>query len=251
MRTVYLRRAVSGALVVTGVCIGALAVAQGVTGGFDGFWGSKYSSRATQRAPNGALAVAEAERRSRPVPNDARSRLVRWNQIAIDASGVDHTPIQEGESRVFGEQLGPGRSSRAMAIVHIAIADAVNAIYGRWQSYTQIEGAPRGASVEAAIAQAAHDTLVAMYPSQAPSFDDALTEDMEQIGAAGKEVGSRVGRQAAQLVLAERRSDRSDAIDPRMDVEFDPGDDPGKWRQDPISQIRSRSARRGGMWRRS
>ena len=58
-----------------------------------------------------------------------------WNEIAINASGVDHTPVAAGENRVFGEQLGPGRSSRAMAIVHIAIFDVVNAIRGGYQSY--------------------------------------------------------------------------------------------------------------------
>ena len=49
----------------------------------------------------------------------------RWNEIAIDASGLDHTPVAPGEHRVFGEQLGPGRASRAMAIVHIAMFDTV------------------------------------------------------------------------------------------------------------------------------
>jgi hypothetical protein len=247
MRKVYLRRAVSGALVVAGVSIGVFAVAQGVTGGLERFWGSKYSGVTTAQrsqrqgsdatALTGALAVAQAERQERPVPADARGRLVRWNQIAIDASGVDHTPVQDGETRIFGEQLGPGRAARAMAIVHIAIADAVNAIHGEWQSYTPIEAAPRGASVDAAIAHAAHDTLVAMFPSQAPSFDAALAEDLEQIAASGRENGERVGRQAAALVLAQRRGDGSDAIDPRMGVEFTPGEDPGKWRQDPISEI--------------
>jgi hypothetical protein len=76
-----------------------------------------------------------------------------------------------------------------------------------------------------------------MYPSQAPSFDAALTEDLAQITDRGKEDGRRVGRRAAALVLAERRGDQSDAIDPRMGVEFEPSDDPGKWRQDPISQV--------------
>ena len=42
----------------------------------------------------------------------------RWNQIAIDAAGLDHTPVAPGETRVFGEQIGPCRSSRAIAIVH-------------------------------------------------------------------------------------------------------------------------------------
>jgi len=37
------------------------------------------------------------------------------NRLAIDASGLDHTPPAAGEARVFGEQIGPGRSARAMA----------------------------------------------------------------------------------------------------------------------------------------
>jgi hypothetical protein len=47
--------------------------------------------------------------------NDTLKRLRYWNEIAINTSGLDHTPVAPGESRVFGEQLGPGRSSRALA----------------------------------------------------------------------------------------------------------------------------------------
>ena len=46
-----------------------------------------------------------------------------------------------------------------MAIVHIAIFDAVNAIAGGYRSYGGLPLAPRGTSMRAAIAQAAHDTL--------------------------------------------------------------------------------------------
>jgi len=88
-----------------------------------------------------------------------------WNQIAIDASGLDHTPVQPGENRVFGEQFGPTRASRAMAIVHVAIFDAVNAIVGGYQSYTGVGRAPAGASMKAAISQAGHDTLSALLPT--------------------------------------------------------------------------------------
>jgi len=52
-----MRRATAGVLAIAAVSIGAFAVAQGVKGEFKGFWGSKYSSRATQRAPSGALAM--------------------------------------------------------------------------------------------------------------------------------------------------------------------------------------------------
>src|SRR5439155_16828808 len=47
-------------------------------------------------------------------PRHGLDSLHRWNVIAINASGLDHTPVTPGENRVFGEQLGPGRASRAM-----------------------------------------------------------------------------------------------------------------------------------------
>ena len=39
-------------------------------------------------------------------PRPGLDSLHRWNQIAIDASGLDHTPVAPLENRVFGEQLG-------------------------------------------------------------------------------------------------------------------------------------------------
>ena len=92
-----------------------------------------------------------------------------WNHIAIDSAGLDHTPVPEGDPRIFGEQIGPGRSSRAMAIVHIAMYDAVNAIARRYRSYTGIRrritrcldsrghrtGRPRHAGGDVPLAEAA------------------------------------------------------------------------------------------------
>src|SRR5213075_3098489 len=107
--------------------------------------------------------------------------LHRWNLIAINASGLDHTPVAPGETRVFGEQFGPGRASRAMAIVHIAIFDAVNAIAGRYNGYMSIAAPPRDTAINAAIAQAAHDTLSSLYPSQRALFDALLADELSQM----------------------------------------------------------------------
>src|SRR5437899_5602320 len=107
-------------------------------------------------------------------PRQGVDSVRRWNQIAIDASGLDHTPPAPGENRAFYEQLGPGRASRAMAIVHIAMFDTINAVVGEYQSYTGVR-APNGAlSMQDAISQAAHDTLAALFPAQAASFDTWL-----------------------------------------------------------------------------
>jgi hypothetical protein len=161
-----------------------------------------------------------------------------WNQVAVDASGLDHTPPAAGENRLFGEQLGPGRSSRAMAIVHVAMADAVSAIAGGYRSYTGIRSGPGTASLDAAIAQAAHDTLVAVFPSQRPRFDELLAEDLARIAGPRlyRAQGIGVGQRAAAAILALRARDRSSGGDPQMGSEWITSDEPGHWRQDPVSQ---------------
>ena len=234
MRIRDARHSMIATLALTALGFGALAVAQSVTGGFDGFWGAKYTPTPRDVADPSDRAAARA---GRPIAFDARSRLVHWNRIAIDASGVDHTPVAPGEERVFGEQLGPGRASRAMAIVHIAIFDAVNAIANEWQSYTNIQDAPRGASIDAAIAQAAHDTLAILFPSQASALHAMLDEDLARMSTPGQDAGRRVGQRAASAILARRKHDGSQRPEPRFGGEFIPSTEPGKWRQDPVSQI--------------
>jgi hypothetical protein len=161
-----------------------------------------------------------------------------WNEVAIDASGLDHTPPAPGESRDFAEQLGPGRASRAMAIVHIAIFDAIVAIEGGYQSYTGLPRARRDTSMKAAIAQAAHDTLVELFPAQAASFGAELAASLGRIpGSATKARGIELGSRAAAAILALREDDGSQHDEPLVDVEFPTSAAPGHWRQDPISQI--------------
>jgi hypothetical protein len=175
---------------------------------------------------------------SRHRPGAGVDSVRDWNEIAINASGLDHTPVASGENRVFGEQLGPGRSSRAMAIVHIAIFDAVNSITGGYRSYTDLHSAPDDTSMKAAIAQAAHDTLVALFPSQRPRLDELLVEDLSQIrGGRAKANGIHLGRRAAAKILALRVNDSSQHPEPRVGIDFITSNEPGKWRQDPISEI--------------
>lgn len=161
-----------------------------------------------------------------------------WNEIAIDASGRDHTPVQPGETRVYGEQVGPGRSARAMAIVHIAVFDAIVAINGGYESYTGLPRVRGAVAMKAAIAQAAHDTLVALFPSQAPIFAEALATDLAKIrDGRPKSRGIELGAQAADAILTMRAEDGSAHPEPRYGIDYIAGDEPGIWRQDPISQL--------------
>jgi len=175
-----------------------------------------------------------------PLPGiPANSDIIhRWNHIAIDATGLDHTPVAPGDPRHFGEQLGPGRSARAMAIVHIAMFDAMNAISRGYESYTGVE-APHGPiSVDAAVAQAARDTLVALYPSQTATFNARLVEDLLHVHNWSQKLnGIYLGQRVAARILAMRTSDGSEVPEPHVGVEYITSDLPGHWRQDPISLI--------------
>lgn len=171
-------------------------------------------------------------------PRQGLDKLHRWNVIAINASGLDHTPVAPGENRVFGEQFGPGRASRAMAIVHIAMFDALDAIVGGFTSYTGTQAAHSPTSVDAAISQAARDTLAAMFPSQTATFDGYLAQDLAAVhNAQQKANGIDLGHRTAAAILTMRVNDGAQIPEPRVGVDYFTSDQPGHWRQDPISLI--------------
>ena len=191
---------------------------------FSDFFGPRFNGVQTTRT---ALA-----------PKNALDSIHRWNAIAINASGLDHTPVAPGELRTFGEQLGPTRASRAMAIVHIAIFDSVNAVLGGYQSYSGIQAVKPPVSLDAAVAQAAHDTLVPLYPSQASAFGSLLADDLAKVSNKNERAnGVSLGQRAAAAILALRTNDGSQVPEPRFGADYFPNQMPGYWRQDPISLI--------------
>ena len=217
-------------------CFAATGSAQQTGQNLPNYLGPRFSP-ATSPAPNGTPV---------PVPTVSQpAELVRhWNGVALTATGLDHTPVGPNETRVFGEQLGPTRSSRAMAIIHVSMFDAINSIQGGYESYTHIPPAKKTASMSAAIMQAAHDTLCAMYPSQTPTFDTELTNELSQIPASvSKTNGIATGAAAASAILALRQNDGSQVPEPQLGVNFFTSNAPGKWRQDPIGQSPDRARR--------
>jgi len=91
--------------------------------------------------------------------------------------------------------------------------------------------------MECAIAQAACDTLDALFPSQKTAFDQQLANDLAQVpNSPSKTDGISLGHRAALAILALRTNDGSQQAEPRVGIEFITSNDPGKWRQDPISQ---------------
>jgi hypothetical protein len=123
--------------------------------------------------------------------------------------------------------LGPTVAFLHLAMVQGAVYDAVNAIEGGYEPYL---GAPATAdpddSAPAAVATAAHDVLVALFPGQHATLDTKLGASLAAIPDGPAERGGmEVGAAAAAAMLAARTNDGR----------FSPftvtqGDEPGEWR---------------------
>lgn len=169
-------------------------------------------------------------------PPEALDAVFRWNGILLAANALDHTPVGPGEDPTYGEQLGRPRSARAAAIVEIAAFDAFNSIAREYRSYTGVDDAVLPASPSAAVAQASHDALVAVYPAQKAIFDEALARDLASMPRDRATAnGIAAGKRAAAAIVTLRTNDGSQYPDPIVGVNFFPSNLPGKWRPDPVT----------------
>jgi membrane-associated phospholipid phosphatase len=121
--------------------------------------------------------------------------------------------------------------TRSYAIVHTAIYDAVVSITHADRPYLFAVNATRPARPDAAADEAAHDTLVALYPSMQPMLDQMLANDVAALpkDQATRE-GIRVGHLSAAFMLAARADDGSAATPPAF-VPSPP--DPGTYQTTP------------------
>src|SRR5215510_10295430 len=139
--------------------------------------------------------------------------VLDWNDIAVN-------------SIVGIAQQRPERGMIRLAMVHIAIYDALNAIAGYpFTPYTGKLDVVFPASADAAAATAAHDVLVALFPDQQTQLDSKYEASLAAIGdGAEKSNGISAGRHAASAILAARAGDGRDAV-----VPYTPGSGPGVW----------------------
>src|SRR6059058_4905877 len=85
-------------------------------------------------------------------PAAADNAVVEWNAIAVGTA--------------LAVAQGPVPQTRSMALVAVAVNDAVNGLTGRFATYARIAAAPAGASEDAAAIGAAHRALSLLFPTQ-------------------------------------------------------------------------------------
>ena len=142
----------------------------------------------------------------------ARADIVTdWNQTALEVmktAGVGGNPW-----------------SRTLAMVHVAMSDAINSVQGRYTRIVATVPVVAAASPEAAGAAAARQILVELYPNQRAKIEEAYAASLKAIpdGAERKE-GVALGEQVAAGVLADRADDGTNVPDT-----YRPLTSPGVW----------------------
>ncbi len=140
---------------------------------------------------------------------------------------------------------GPLRVARAMAIVNVAMADAVGAATGSFEPFSrQLAFVSEPASECAAVVTAAHDTLLALYPEFRVRIEAETARQMALVApGALKERGIALGRESARLILEARANDGADHQEPLAELFESP--ELGLWRRDPVAQHK---VALGGLW---
>jgi hypothetical protein len=165
------------------------------------------STRVPPRLAPGSAPMAQS-------PN----QVIVWNQILL---GILGTP---------GNQAATIHPTHSLAMMHLAMADAVGAITRRFEPYGFELTASPHASQRAAAASAAHDVLVALYPALKTALDSDLASSLANVRiGSGKTAGVAIGARAARSILRLRQGDGSAVTPPP----FRPGTAPGDYRLTP------------------
>jgi hypothetical protein len=140
--------------------------------------------------------------------------ILFWNAVAIEANRIDHT---EGSGE---PQRGPTASSRAAALVHLAMHDAyfgvagVSNIPGPGPKRAYLLSPPTWGGADsllrrsAAVAGAAAKMLSTLYSGQRTRIEAALAEFVAVAGA--DDAAFRFGQRVADAVLLTRTSEVTD-----------------------------------------
>ncbi len=154
-----------------------------------------------------ALTILSVSVRSNPV--------LDWDALMLDAIRVDNS--------------GPTLSTRNLAILHLAIYDAVNGILDTHQPWKVTAPPPTPANPDAATIGAGHQTLTVLYPSFQARTDELFQQQITTLpGTAETTNGMAWGRWVAAAILAARSRDGANT-----QVPYIPSALPGHWRRTP------------------
>ena len=122
-------------------------------------------------------------------------------------------------------QTSTSAQARTLAMVHVAMSDAINSVRGRFTRYNATIAVIPSASAEAAAASAARKVLTELFANQKTNIDEAYAASIRSIPEGeSKTQGVMLGEQVATAILAERANDGTDMPDT-----YRPLTRPGVW----------------------
>lgn len=152
------------------------------------------------------------------------NEVVQWNETTMKAIAAN------GQNNIV--------STRTLAMVQVAVHDALNAIDRRYDAYYFEGPGDPAASPDAAVAAAAHTVLVGVIggygtPAQKGAtfalVDQAYAASIARVtDGPARNKGVAVGRAAGAAILALRKDDGA-----FRDAPYTPGMGPGKWQPHP------------------
>jgi hypothetical protein len=127
--------------------------------------------------------------------NYSASMVLKWNLAATTAAYQNGGPPPPQESRFY-------------AMINTAMHDALNNIIPEYDTYALIGTPESDANPDAAVAQAAHDVILALIPTASEYLDTLLESSLSQIpNGTAKDKGISLGMASAKAMLDKRSSD--------------------------------------------
>ena len=154
----------------------------------------------------------------------AANEVLRWNEATVKASATN------GQNAI--------QMTRTVAMVQVAVHDALNSIRPRHAAYYYEAPAAAGADPQAAVAAATRTVLAGVVPSfgAPPQRTEALAQVEEAYQkalaalpeGAARQNGIAAGQAAAESILLLRKEDGAARASP-----YTPSSGPGRWRPTP------------------
>lgn len=150
-------------------------------------------------------------------PASAEDAVTFWNETAVTTSAVH---LGRAAAQVPVD----------LAYVHIAVYDVAVGLHGGYKPFAvRLVDPPADASVDAAIASAAHRVLVTMFPGDQSYIDSRYGLALSAVpDGSSKTEGIALGEQVAAGLLTARAGDGWNSF-----VPYFPGTGPGVWQPTP------------------
>src|SRR5687767_13445094 len=106
-----------------------------------------------------------------------------WNQVSLDVTKLDFT-TPGPDVNPGPEQGGPTKTSRALAMIHLAMYDAYTATSAGTPYLSYASPYPAGKSIvfaQAAVCAAATETLLALFPRSSALVLDKNAEYLAKV----------------------------------------------------------------------